>query len=159
MADDDQHRDQHPDPTDPWHRRYGEQLQELRVTQTGVQILFAFLLTLPFQAGFGKITGAERHLYVFSFVAAALAAALLIAPVSYHRLHFRHGEKPEIVRATHVLALVGLVFELLAIVGAVYLVLDVVTGSRWAGIGGSLIAAVYVFLWYILPMIYKPKAR
>ncbi|MBV1852956.1 DUF6328 family protein [Catellatospora tritici] len=156
MADD-AHRDEQQEPTAPWHRRYAEQLQELKVTQTGVQILFAFLLTLPFQAGFGKITGAERHLYVFSFVTAALAAALLIAPVSYHRLHFRQGEKPEIVRATHVLAQVGLAFELLSIVGAVYLVLDVVTGSRWAAIGGSVIAAVYVFLWYILPLVYKPK--
>ncbi|MDI1464515.1 DUF6328 family protein [Catellatospora sp. KI3] len=156
MADDDK-RDEPHDPTGPWHRRYAEQLQELKVTQTGVQILFAFLLTLPFQAGFGKITGAERHLYVFSFVTAALAAALLIAPVSYHRLHFRQGEKPEIVRVTHLLALAGLVFELLSIVGSVYLVLDVVTGSRWAAIGGSLIALVYIFLWYILPMIYKPK--
>ncbi|MEU8006038.1 DUF6328 family protein [Catellatospora sp. NPDC049111] len=143
--------------SEPWHRRYAELLQELRVTLTGVQILFAFLLILPFQSGFLRITGVERGLYVFSFVAAALAAALLTAPVSYHRIHFGRGQKPEIVRATHTLAQMGLVFELLAIVGAIYLVLAVVAGSRWSALGGSAFALVYVFLWYVLPMVYKPK--
>jgi hypothetical protein len=78
---------------------------------------------------------------------AGLTAALLTARVSYHRIHFGRGQKPEIVRATHTLAQLGLVLELLAVVGAIYLVLAVVTGSRRSALGGSAFALIYVFLW------------
>src|SRR5438309_3920171 len=79
-----------------WDRNFTELLQELRVAQTGVQILFAFLLTLPFTSRFDRATGLDRGVYVTTMVAAACATALLIAPASYHRLVFRKGRKPQL---------------------------------------------------------------
>src|SRR5712691_13298888 len=80
-------------PLERWDRNYGELLQELRVAQTGVQILFAFLLTLPFSPRFGQVSRFERATYVSTLLLAAGAAALLIAPVAFHRLVFRDRQK------------------------------------------------------------------
>lgn len=88
-------------------RNFTELLQELRVAQTGVQILFAFLLTLPFSTRFGVTTGPDRVVYVITLLAAAGATALLIAPVSYHRLVFRQNRKIELVRTASALAEAG----------------------------------------------------
>src|SRR5256886_12309911 len=116
-----------PDETDVerWDRKFSELLQELRVAQTGVQVLFAFLLTLPFTNRFEKITGIDRYTYVGTVVAAALATGLLIAPVSYHRLVFRQGRKRQLVQVGSVLAPLGLGCLPLAIPGGVFLVIDV----------------------------------
>lgn len=148
---------QQEDPHKQWNRNYAELLQELRVAQTGVQILFAFLLTLPFSVGFAQINGTERVLYIVTFICSAVAAALLIAPVSYHRLSFREGRKPQIVRTAHVLAQCGLFFEMCAIVLAIYLVVDVVAGVPWAGVLGGAMALIYLLLWYVLPLATKPS--
>jgi hypothetical protein len=132
-------------------RNFVELLQELRVAQTGVQILFAFLLTLPFTNRFMDVSDLDQVVYVITLVSAATAAAFLIAPVSGHRRVFRKGRKPELVRWSSRLAQVGLAFLLVAMVGAVFLVLDVVAGLRWAGVLGAAVAALYVVLWYVLP--------
>jgi hypothetical protein len=133
-------------------RNYADLLQELRVTQAGVQILFAFLLTLPFQARFETVTGFERAVYVATLLAAMLAAATLIAPVAYHRTMFRQGRKRQLVRSAHRLASVGLVFLAVAMVGAVLLVTEVVLGVGW-GAGISIAAgACFVLLWWLLPL-------
>src|SRR5689334_10782878 len=87
-------------------RNFSELLQELRVAQTGVQVLFAFLLTLPFTNRFGQIAGVDRYTYVGTVVAAGAATALLIAPVSYHRMVFQQGRKAQLVRVAHRLAVV-----------------------------------------------------
>jgi MFS family permease len=135
-----------------WDRNFTELLQELRVAQTGVQILFAFLLTLPFSARFGDVTSVDRFAYVATLIATATATAFLIAPVSYHRRVFRQGRKPELVRMATALAQAGLAALLIAITGAVFLVLNVVTGIGAAlGISAT-VAALYVILWYLLPM-------
>ena len=109
-----------------WDRNFTELLQELRVAQTGVQILFAFLLTLPFTNRFTQATETDRGVYVGTLVAAAAATALLIAPVSYHRLVFRKGRKPQLVQTGSTLAMLGLGCLLLAMLGAVFVVVDVV---------------------------------
>jgi len=140
------------DPLQRWDRNFSELLQELRVAQTGVQILFAFLLTIPFSSRFmEETTSFQRGVYVFTVVTTALSMALLIAPVSYHRQVFQQGRKPELVMTASIMAKAGLAVMLLAVMGAVYLALEVVTGFGWAGwiVGG--LAAVYVFLWYVLP--------
>ncbi|MGH3388579.1 MAG: DUF6328 family protein [Actinomadura sp.] len=134
-----------------WDRNFTELLQELRVAQTGVQILFAFLLTLPFSAGFGQASGVDRLVYVATLIAAAVATALLIAPVSHHRLVFRKGRKPELVRTASALAQSGLAALLLAIIGAAFVVLDVVAGLGWAVALAGALAVLYVGLWYALP--------
>jgi hypothetical protein len=138
-----------------WDRNFTELLQELRVAQTGVQILFAFLLTLPFTNRFGMVSGFQKGAYALTLLASAVATALLIAPVSYHRIVFREGRKPQLVRAASVLAALGLVCLLVAMLGAVYLVTDVVLGApAAAGILAGL-AVVYGFLWYVLPFLHR----
>ena len=119
-------------PLERWDRNLVELLQELRVAQTGVQILFAFLLTLPFTNRFGSSGPLAKTTYLVTLVAAATASGLLIAPVSYHRLVFRQGRKPELVRTASVLAELGLACLLVCVVGSVLLVVDVVSGVGWA---------------------------
>jgi hypothetical protein len=135
-----------------WDRNFTELLQELRVAQTGVQILFAFLLTLPFSARFHQITGLDKVVYLITLLAAATATALLIAPVSHHRRVFRQGRKPQLVQMASVLAQLGLVALLIAITGAVFLVLNVVAGLGWAAGFAAGVAALYIGLWYLLPI-------
>jgi Family of unknown function (DUF6328) len=132
-------------------RNFGDLLQELRVAQAGVQILFAFLLTLPFGARFGDIDVFEKIVYVGALLSAAVAAASIIAPVAYHRMLFRRGRKPQLVGAAHRLASIGLAYLLVAMVGAILLVTDFVLGRGW---GLALTAAAtcwFVVLWAVLP--------
>jgi hypothetical protein len=138
-----------------WDRNFTELLQELRVAQTGVQILFAFLLTLPFTNRFGEVGSLDKVVYVITLVASATATALLIAPVSDHRQVFREGRKPQLVRTASTLAQAGLAALLVAMIGAVFLVLDVVAGLGWAVGLGAAIMAVFLVLWYLLPKLIR----
>jgi Family of unknown function (DUF6328) len=133
-------------------RNVDEMLQELRVAQTGVQILFAFLLTITFQQRFSEITTFQRNVYVTTLILVALATALLIAPVSFHRIVFRQRQKRRLVEATNRLAIGGLVLLLLAVCGAVLLILDVVVGTRAAVVGTSGVALWFVIFWYVIPL-------
>jgi hypothetical protein len=132
-------------------RNYAELLQELRVAQTGVQILFAFLLTIAFQARFASLDTFQRDLYLATLVCAAVAAALLIAPVAAHRLLFRQHLKDELVTFTGRLAVGGLVFLTLAMLGAVLLIFDVVAGATAAAVVTSLMGVLVAVAWYVLP--------
>src|SRR3954454_3576232 len=107
-----------------WDRNFADLLQELRVAQTGVQILFAFLLTLPFSNGFPKTTAFQKDIYVVALLAAAFATAMIISPVAFHRALFRQGRKPELVRYAHRMATGGLVFLLISMVASVLLITD-----------------------------------
>jgi hypothetical protein len=138
-----------------WDRNFIELLQELRVAQTGVQILFAFLLTLPFTNRFGDIGSLDKAVYVITLVASATATALLIAPVSDHRQVFREGHKPQLVRTASMLAQAGLGVLLVAMIGAVFLVLDVVAGLGWAVGLGVAITLLFLALWYVLPKVIR----
>jgi Family of unknown function (DUF6328) len=137
-----------------WDRNFGELLQELRVAQTGVQILLAFLLTVPFSARFFEETDRlERGIYVSTIVTSVTAMALLVAPVSYHRMVFRQGRKPELVVTANRMAQAGLFAMLVSVVGAVYLALDVVIGLGWASGIVAVLAGAYIFLWYVMPVL------
>jgi hypothetical protein len=107
-------------------RNLGELLQELRIAGLGVQVLFGFLLSIPFSSKFGRLDEAQRDLYVTTLMLAAVATALLLAPVAYHRILFRHGKKEWLVSAANVLAIAGLVTVALAVSAAVALVLSYV---------------------------------
>jgi hypothetical protein len=133
-------------------RNIDEQLQELRVAQTGVQILFAFLLTIAFQQRFSEVTDFQRTVYVTTLLLVSGATALLIAPVSFHRIVFRQRQKRSLVEASHRLAIGGLVLLLLAICGAVLLILDVVLGTRAAFVGTGAVALWFVTFWYVIPL-------
>jgi hypothetical protein len=132
-------------------RNFGDLLQELRVAQAGVQILFAFLLTLPFAARFTAINTFEKFVYIGSLLSSALAAASIIAPVAYHRTLFRQGRKMQLVHSAHRLASIGLGFLFLAMVGAILLVTEFVLGGWWAAILTTLAAAWFITLWVVLP--------
>jgi hypothetical protein len=132
-------------------RNFVELLQELRVAQTGVQILFAFLLTLPFTNRWSAITETEQVVYLCTLMASACASALLIAPVAVHRITFQQGVKHAVVRLSDKLALCGLSCLMLAVVGAVFLIVDVVGGGLLAGVLAAFTAALFGTLWFVLP--------
>src|SRR5918997_4854581 len=109
-----------------------ELLQELRVAQTGVQILFAFLLTLSFTERFGSIDEIQRWTYVVTLLCSVLTAGLLVAPAAVHRVTFRRGLKAETVQLGHRLFGIGLATLVVTLVGCVLLVLDIVVGRSFA---------------------------
>ena len=133
-------------------RAYGEILQEVRVAQTGVQILFAFLLTLAFTARFKSITPVQRDIYVVALMLAAAATALLIAPAAFHRVIYRRRLKQHLVHAANKLALAGLVLLLLAMIAALVLILDVTAGMGTAVILASGMLTWFFTWWFILPV-------
>jgi MFS family permease len=132
-------------------RNFHELLQELRVTQTGVQILFAFLLGLSFTPRFATINEFQRDVYVVTLVASAITTALLIAPVAAHRLQFQRGRKVALVLLVHRCVLAGLVSLLVTMAGAMLLVLDVVLGAPAAVSVSAVVAGGFTLLWFVLP--------
>ena len=127
-------------------RNWGELLQELRVTQTGTQILMAFLLTIAFQPTFSRLGGFERAVYLVLVLVAAATTALGIAPVNLHRALFRQHAKADLVRIGHVIVRCTLLGVAIVLVGTVLLVYDVVLGKP-AGIlagTGTLIVIVTI---------------
>ncbi len=133
-------------------RQLAELLQELRVVLPGVQVLFAFLLTVPFSARFDQLTDMQRSVYVGVLLGTALATVLLIAPTALHRLRFHQHRKAEIVATSNRLVLAGLAVLAFAVSAAVFLVIDVVynrAGALAAGIGTM---AVIILFWLILPL-------
>ncbi|WP_205650546.1 DUF6328 family protein [Actinoplanes solisilvae] len=134
-----------------WDRNFADLLQELRVAQTGIQILFAFLLTLPFSSGFPDVTQFQKDTYVVALLAAAGATAMIIAPVAFHRALFRQGRKPELVRYAHRMASGGLAFLLVSMVACVLLVTDFIL-ARWIAFLFSAITAVFFLtFWAAIP--------
>ena len=106
-----------------------ELLQELRVALPGVQVLFAFLLAVPFQQGFEKITAFQKGVYFGTLICTAISAVMLISPSAYHRLTFRYQQKRRLVFYANRFSIVGLVFLALAMTGAIMLITDVLFGS------------------------------
>jgi len=133
-------------------RNLGELVQELRVVGLGVQVLFGFLLSLPFTMRFTKLSGAQRDLYVASLVLAAVATALLIGPVAYHRLVFRRGMKERLVRFANALAILGLAAVGGAVLVAVLLVTEFVAGSVPGAVITAVLACLLGGLWFAVPL-------
>jgi hypothetical protein len=139
-------------PTERLDRNWAELLQELRVVQTGVQLLTGFLLTLPFQQRFQSLTSSQVDVYLCAVSLAVSATALLIAPVALHRVLFRQHARPELVATAHRLALIGYWLLAGAMTTVVLLIFDVV-GGRAAGVcAGATTAAVLIGLWGGLPL-------
>jgi hypothetical protein len=136
-----------------WDRNFADLLQELRVAQTGVQILFAFLLTLPFSSGFPKATAFQKDTYVVALISAAFATAMIISPVAFHRALFRQGRKPELVRYAHRMATGGLAFMLISMVSSVLLITDYLLHIWLAVILTSITGAWFLTFWVILPFV------
>ena len=140
-------------------RNWAELVQELRVIGTGVQILFAFLLSIAFQSRFSATTSFQRGVYLATLLLSGLATALMIAPVSIHRFAFRERIKDQIVAVTNVLAIAGLVVLSLAMTGAVLLVSDWVAGPLAGALCGGGAGVLFAGTWLALPILLADLGR
>ena len=129
-----------------------ELLQELRVAGLGVQVLFGFLLAIPFTNKFVDLNHAQRGLYVVSLLLAATSTALLLAPVAYHRLVFRQHRKEQLVKDANTLAILGLAAVGLAISASVLLVVSYVAPGFLVTIIAVFIVCLFAVLWFVLPL-------
>ena len=134
-------------------RQMTELLQELRIALPGVQILFAFLLTVPFAMGFQKTTSFQRDLYFATLLATTASTACLIAPSATHRLRFHQKERAYIVESSNRLLIVGLVFLSIAMVCAVTLITDYLFGLADAWYWPAAVALTVICLWFVRPLL------
>jgi Family of unknown function (DUF6328) len=133
-------------------RNLMELLQELRVAGLGVQVLFGFLLSIPFSNGFSKLHPNQRDLYLCCLMLTALSTALLLGPVAYHRLVFRRQLKEGLVRTANLMAIAGLITVMLAVCSSVLLLISFVAAVTPAVLITALLACVFIGLWFVLPL-------
>jgi hypothetical protein len=134
-------------------RNLEELLQGLRVAITGVQVLFAFLLVLPFQSGFPNVTAFQEKVYFGTLICVALASALLIAPSARHRLRFRKDDKAYVVFTSNWLTIAGLAFLALGMVGAILLVSDFLFGTATTVIATLVVGLALLWTWFASPLL------
>jgi hypothetical protein len=161
----------HPDPDAPESSRPGETeaerddrnlielLQELRVAGLGVQVLFGFLLALPFTNRFARLSHPQRGLYLGSVLLAVISIALLLGPVAYHRLVFRQHRKEQLVKDANVMAVLGLASVGLAISASVLLVVSYVASGVAAMVITVLVVCLFAGLWFGLPIARRTGSR
>jgi hypothetical protein len=146
-------------PTEQLDRQFQDILQELRVSQAGVQILFAFLLGIAFTPAFPEIDDWQRDVYIATFIVTLLAAVCFIGPASYHRIVFRQKMREHLVTASNIMAIIGIFFLMLAMIGSVLLVVSVVLGPVWATWATTGVAIVFVVVWYVLPLVQRFRGK
>jgi Family of unknown function (DUF6328) len=148
------HANQHPGREDERKRdrQMLELLNELRIALPGVQILFAFLLTVPFTVRFETLTSFQRDVYFVTLISTALSTACLIAPSAAHRLRFHKGERPWIVESANRLMIIGLVFLAVALTGSVLLITDLMFDGARVWIYSGAVALCIVGLWFLRPL-------
>lgn len=134
-----------------------ELLNELRVALPGVQVLFAFLLLLPFQQSFAEVTSLDRQIYYLAFASTAAASVLLIAPSTYHRIRFRDRDKEQMLRTSNRFLLGGSLLLGVAIASVTFLVTDVVFGDPAGATAAAIAAAVVGWFWFGLPLSRKVR--
>jgi membrane-associated HD superfamily phosphohydrolase len=133
-------------------RNLSEMLQELRVALPGVQVLFAFLLAVPFQQGFEKITSFQRDVYFATLICTAISAVMLISPTAYHRITFRYQQKRQLVFYSNRFSIIGLAFLALAMIGAIMLITDFLFSTAATAIVSGLALLAFGFFWFGLPL-------
>ncbi len=136
-------------------RELDQLLGELRVAMPGVQVLFAFLLAVPFQQRFAQVTDFQRDVYFVTLLASAAASALFVAPTAYHRLLFRERDKPRLLAISTKLALLGLACLAFAMNGAVLLVTDVLFSRTTAVVTVAATGTLFIGLWFVLGLARK----
>jgi Family of unknown function (DUF6328) len=152
VADDDGTIERDETPAERADRNFDDILQELRVTQTGVQVLFSLLLTVPFTSRFEKVTDFQKDIYFVALLLAAATVAFLVAPVSVHRLVFATGEKPWVVKVSSRLAMAGLVLLCVTLTTVLLFVTDVLFDGTYAVVTATVFAAATVTLWFVPPL-------
>ncbi|MDP8911321.1 MAG: DUF6328 family protein [Actinomycetota bacterium] len=136
-----------------------ELLNELRVALPGVQVLFAFLLAVPFTQRFTEVDRVQRGAYFACVVFTAIASMLLIAPSAYHRLRWREHDKEHMLKTANVLSIAGTVFLALGMTGVVFLVSDMLFRRGWAAAVAAVIALGFAWFWYGLPLQRRLRQR
>jgi predicted membrane channel-forming protein YqfA (hemolysin III family) len=136
-----------------------ELLNELRVALPGVQVLFAFLLTVPFSQRFGSVTPTQRAVYFACVLSTAAATVLFIAPTAYHRLRWRDRDKEQMLRSANRMAIVGTVFLAASITSVVWVITSVLFGTLPAALAGILVAGLVTSLWYALPLSRRAREK
>ena len=134
-----------------------ELLNELRVALPGVQVLFGFLLTVPFAQGWSRVTDSQRTVFFLTFLCTAVATALLIAPSAQHRILWRAHDKEALLRRANLLAVFGTVFLALAVTGAVWVVTDQIYRQAPTGLVTAVIAGLLAWVWFAAPLIRRAR--
>ena len=135
-------------------RELMELLNELRVALPGVQVLFAFLLTIPFSQRFTELDANDERVYFWAVLATAGATVCLIAPTAHHRLRFRSGVKEQLLRVANAFTLVGLVLLAFAVSAATYVVTDLVYPGTPPRVVAGVLAGAFVLAWFVVPLLY-----
>jgi len=135
-----------------------ELLNELRVALPGVQVLFAFLLTVPFSKRFSDASSFQHAAYFVALLAAAVASGLLIAPAAQHRMLFRQRDKEQLLRQSNQYAVAGMVVLAVAITSAILLVVDYLFGRPEALLTGGAVAVLLAWLWFVAPLLQRRRA-
>ena len=146
----DRARDESPD--ERLDRNTIELLNELRVAGTGIQVMFAFLLIVPFNTGFHRLSSFDRGVYFVTLITIAIAAILLLAPAIHHRILFRRHERLFLVELANRIVIVVSVFLAVGLTGILLLLSNVVLGSPWSAIVGALTAVTVVGVWFGIPL-------
>jgi amino acid transporter len=139
-------------PEERQNRELIELLNELRVALPGAQVLFAFLLTVPFSNRFLTLTGSQRAIYFATFVGTTIATGLFMAPTAYHRIRFRQGDKERMLRTSNRFAIVGIAFLALSVTSAVVLTTDLMVGLGTATVVGLGVLLFLVWVWFAIPV-------
>jgi hypothetical protein len=134
-----------------------ELLNELRIALPGVQVLFAFLLAVPFANGWQRVTDFQRDVFFVAFLCTTAATILLIAPSIYHRLRWREHDKEHMLVTANRLTIAGSTFLALAIISAVLLITDLLFSLGWAILTTSLVAAGFLWFWYGLALLRRAE--
>lgn len=151
----DEDRDDEETPGERANRELIELLNELRVVLPGVQVLFAFLLGVPFTDRFTELGNLEEQLYVSAIVTTAAATIFLVAPSAHHRLRFRSGVKEQLLRTANVFAIVGLVLLAYAVSAVSYVVVGMVDAEPIPQLVAAGLAALAVVTWFLVPLVYS----
>jgi cation transport ATPase len=134
-----------------------ELLNELRVALPGVQVLFAFLLTIPFTQKFATVTAGERYVYFAAFLLTTLATAMLIAPTAFHRLNWRDPDKERLLEISNTLAIAGLGVLALAMSCVLFVITDLIFGTTGGIVAAVLGGATFAAFWYALPLAHRVR--
>jgi hypothetical protein len=129
-----------------------ELLNELRVALPGVQVLFAFLLAVPFSNGYTRITEFQKDVFFVTLAATAVSTACFIVPTAYHRLNFRNREKERILFVSNKFAIAGIMFLAVSMIGVVVLITDVIYSDTAAVVAGASAGVLFFGLWAALPL-------
>ncbi|HEX2234808.1 MAG TPA: DUF6328 family protein [Actinomycetota bacterium] len=140
------------DKQDRLNRELIELLNELRVALPGVQVMFAFMLTVPFSQRFTAVTSSQKNVFFVAFLCTAAATAFLIAPTAYHRIQFRSRDKERMLKTSNALAIVGTFFLAVALTLVVFVITDILFGAPWSQVVAGATGLLFAALWYALPL-------